>query len=91
MLPRASIGHKICRITAEFFNEIDPELSLVTDCLRAAQSGLLLDYCLARFLGLLPVRRVLEWLAVFDDRLLCVMLLRQHIAPHLGRIGPVRR
>ena len=29
---------------------IDPSLPLVTVCLQAALSGLLLDYCLARFL-----------------------------------------
>jgi hypothetical protein len=62
----------------------------VTVCLRAAQSGLLLDYCLARLLELLPVRRVFERLVVYVERLPCLMLLRQHIAPRLGRIGPVR-
>ena len=52
---------------------------------------LLLRYRLARFLELLPVRRVVERLVAFDERLFCAILLRQHIAPHLERISPVRQ
>src|ERR1700680_264352 len=51
---------------------------------------LLLRYRLARFLELLPVRRVLKCLLVIRERFLRVPLLRVYIAPRLERIGPVR-
>ena len=45
---------------------------------------------LARFLELLPDRRVLERLVVLCERLFRLALLHEHIAQRFQRIGPVR-
>jgi riboflavin biosynthesis pyrimidine reductase len=50
----------------------------------------LLPQRVARFLELLPIRRVLERLVVLRERLFRVTLLHQYIAPGLQRIRPVR-
>jgi hypothetical protein len=44
----------------------------------------------ARFLELLPARRVLERLIIFRDRILGLALFHEHIIPRFQWIGPVR-
>jgi hypothetical protein len=54
------------------------------------KSFLLLRHRLTRFLELLPVRRVVQRLVAFCERLFGVALLHEHTTPGLQGIGLVR-
>src|SRR5450631_1104313 len=69
---------------------LDPLLTVTSVGSPAVQLDLLLCRRFARFLELLPVRRVLECLIVLRERFFWLALLHEHIAPRFERISPVR-